>query len=353
MNIPQVRLFRQHITNPLAATPEALVQNLGAIQAQDYPMSKWAIGLRLQDTTEADIEAALDAGKLVRTHVLRPTWHIVAAGDARWMLALTAPHIRRSMTAMQRSLELDAKVFSKTARIIEQALRDGRHLSRAALMEVIVRSGIAVSPLRAAHIMMEAELNGIVCNGRRQGSKLSYALLDEQCLPAPKLDREDALRELALRYYRSHGPATAQDFAWWSGLPAADVRRATEAARPALETVLLNGREYLLNGAATPPDKTTTTFLLPAFDEYLVGYKDRSAALPAQHNRSVITVNGIFRPVIVRNGKVVGQWSLRQQVGGACISILPHEGEKAVPAKALAPALKRYSAFAGAAVKLC
>src|SRR5688572_11567454 len=235
------RLANQHLITPLA-TPLEVVRTLGAVQSQDYIGGKWGIGQRTSAATDGDIEHELTAGTIVRTHVLRPTWHFVAAEDIRWMLALTAPRVRAILASYDKKLGIDAKVLARTEKSFSKALAKGNHLTRSELRQVVgqARTG-ADGTQHLAHIVMHAELNGLVCNGLRRGKQSTYALLDER-LPAVKpLAREDALKELARRYFLTRGPATVHDFSWWSGLTVADARRGLESVQSLLETEEFNG----------------------------------------------------------------------------------------------------------------
>jgi Winged helix DNA-binding domain len=309
--IPAVRLRNQKISHCDFTSPQRLVEHMGAIQAQDFPMSKWAIGLRLPKTGETSIEAALDAGELVRTHVLRPTWHIVSGRDVRWMLALTGKQIKASAASRDREMGIDAALYARVNDLIVKALEGGKHLTRAEIMEFLETQDIKTDPGRAIHFMMNAETDALVCNGQMRGKEQTYALLDEKVPPAPMLDRAEALSELAGRYFESHGPATLPDFHWWSGLSMPDARLGLESIKNGLDFFELDGKTYFFskNDDREPlPTKEKTVFLLPAFDEYCVSYKDRTAVFAAKFHREAITINGIFKPIIVVNGHVVGVW---------------------------------------------
>lgn len=308
-DIAVLRLAQQHITRNHHATPKDLVAWMGAMQAQDYRMSRWAIGLRLPGIDSETVEKAIEKGEIVRTHVLRPTWHLVAGEDLRWMLALTSRHILSASAAQRRSLELDDQVLGKTTRIIEKALSGGRELTREELMQQIKHAGIVTDTHRAVHIMFEAELKAVVCSGTMRGTKLTYCLVDEKIPSAKILTREESLYTLAMRYFNSHGPATVHDFQWWSGLPAGDARKALEMIPQEMASCVVNEKVYWFpRDIEMPESPGTFVGLLPAFDEYLVSYKDRSASLVQHSQKDVITVNGIFKPVIVVDGKVVGTW---------------------------------------------
>jgi hypothetical protein len=246
------------------------------VQAQDYSGAKWAIGLRARGVTEVDVDRAFDAGAILRTHVLRPTWHFVAPDDIRWMLDLTAPRIHAANGYAYRLCELDASVFRRSRKVLARALRGGRARTRSELASALRSEGIAAEGLRLAALMMDAELEGIIVSGPRRGKHFTYALLEERAPSARTLTREEALAELAKRYFASHGPATLRDYAWWSGLTAREANAGIEAVAPALRKEVIGSQTRWSVGAKVPqPGASATAHLLPNYDEYLVAYKDR------------------------------------------------------------------------------
>lgn len=304
------RLMSQQVAVTRFSKPGELVRWMGALQAQDYAMAKWAIALRLDDCTDERLEMEINNAGIIRTHILRPTWHFVNADDIRWMLRLTAPHLQRAMASTNKKLELDKRTLLKTQKILTRQLEGGRQLTREELMSAVNRSGIKTDPLRAIHIMYQAELEGIVCNGIKKGKQFTYALLDER-VPAEskQYTREEMLAMLAKRYFQSHAPATVQDFAWWSGLGMTEARQAVELIRRAVVSEIIDGTTYWMmpDVLATKP-RRSMVHLLPAFDEFMISYKDRTASLVPEHNNKAITGNGIFKPIIVVDGKVAGTW---------------------------------------------
>jgi hypothetical protein len=341
------RLINQQIAPTKFFTPREIVHWLGAVQAQDYPMSKWAIGLRLPGSTDQVIENAINNADIIRTHILRPTWHLVAASDIRWMLQLTAPHIKRAAASMYRQLELDDKVFARVNKVVIRSLEGDRHLTRQELTGEISKAGIATNALRTAHITFQAELDGIICSGAKKGKQLTYALLDERVpQTSATLTREDALIQLASRYFTSHGPATINDFAWWSGLPMPDARLAIELIKADFMSETLEGKTYWFsNTLILDRSHTTALRLLPAFDEFMVSYKDRSASLSLEHRKTAITLNGIFKPVIVVKGKVVGLWKPSAQKGKIRFELLLFDPFCKLNERELSLAIKMYATF--------
>lgn len=343
LDIPTARLRSQLLEPVRKSSAKAVVKHFGAMQAQDYAMCKWAIGSRLPGSTDAEIEKALDSGEIVRTHVLRPTWHLAAADDIRWMLALTADNVLRQMSSTNRKLALDEKIFGKSCDIIANALQGGKSLTRQELMEILNRSGIETGQNRSLLIMLYAELKAIVCNGPRDGKNLTYALMDERIKPAKTLDREEALTRLADRYFTSHAPATLNDFAWWSGLSHADSKLAITLNGNKLMSREIGGRQYWAAGFHDMPD-SKNILMLPAFDEFLIAYKDRSASVAAEQSSRAFTANGIFRPVVIKNGRVAGIWKRSVKKEKVKIEFEFFDKQKSDRAKLIAEA-QRFSGF--------
>jgi hypothetical protein len=347
------RLHNQHISRNVFTVPKDIITWLGAVQAQDYYASKWALGLRLQDNVDEDIDRALAEGSIIRTHVLRPTWHLVPPSDVRWMLQLTAARIKMVAAYMHRLLQLDKKIFLKTTRVLVKALEGGRSLPRTELIAALNKAKIATNEQRFVHIMMQAELDGIVCSGPRMGKQFSYALLDERIPPVKPLSRDEALATLTLRYFNSHGPATLKDFAWWSGLTLAEAKIGFEMVKRKLTAVKLKDTTYWC-GSDSLDDRPSASglHLLPAFDEYLISYSDRSAALHELHHKTVATVNGIFYPIVVMNGKVVGTWKKTAGKMGATIDLSLFESLSRATMKAIEREANNYGNFIGQPIAL-
>ncbi|CAA9224843.1 MAG: FIG00413549: hypothetical protein [uncultured Cytophagales bacterium] len=317
-DIAALRLVNQHLAGTRLKTPKDLVHWMGAVQAQDHAMVQWALGVRLPDVTAEAVQMALQRGEILRTHVLRPTWHLVAAEDIGWLLALTAPHIRPLLAAHQRKLDLTESTFSQSRRVMENALSGGQHLTRQELTAEFGKANLPTDEGRATLLLMGAELDGFLCSGPARGNKQTYALLAERVRPTETLPREEALARLARRYFASHGPATVRDFAWWSGLPAADARKGVAGLGPEFVSGTVEGKTHWWAGSLSGPEAGGgTVFLLPAFDEFLISYRDRSASLAAGSQSRVITVNGIFRPVVVVDGQVAGTWKRTVKRGTA------------------------------------
>ncbi len=306
--ISDKRLINQQLINNKMQTPKDVVSWLGAMQAQDYNMAKWAIGIRRKNATNKMIEIAFNNGEILRTHVLRPTWHFVAPEDIRWMLKLSASRIKASMKSRDMQLGLDEEVYNKSKNVIYNAL-ENKQLTRDELSKELVKSGIAMNNAREYHIMMNAELDGIICSGAMKCKKYTYALLDERVPNMNNnLSKDEALAMLAEKYFRGHSPTTLQDFVWWSGLLNSEAKRAVEIVKNNLTTETINSQEYFIPNSYMPQIIPESIHLLPAFDEYIIGYRDRKAVLTAENHSKAISSNGIFRPTILKNGHVIGIW---------------------------------------------
>lgn len=309
IDVATSRLITQQIAGTRFKTIKDLVGWMGAMQAQDYAMSKWAIGVRLPSLTEQKVEAAIDNAEIIRTHLLRPTWHVVSADDIYWMLELTAPQIKASLKSRHKDLGLSETVLAKSNAIIEKSVSGGKSLTRDELMGEIKKEKILTDENRLSHLLMWAELSGIVGSGTSKAGKQTYALLEER-VPKPKpMTREETLEKLAKKYFTSHGPATLQDFIWWSGLSVGDAKSALEMAKPGLVSETIDSQIYWFeNSFSMPLPEKDSVYLLPAYDEFIISYKDRTASLLFEHNNLTISNNGIFRPVIVVDGQVIGLW---------------------------------------------
>lgn len=310
-DIASKRLLNQHLAFPVFKNPADVVQYMGAIQAQDYGGAKWAIAQRLLGASDALIEKAFADGNIIRTHVMRPTWHFVSPGDIRWMLELTAPRVTAIAGTRHRQLQLDGHIFSRSEKALSAALQGGKQLTRSEIADALQYAGIATDKQRFVHIMMQMELNGLVCSGGTRGKQFTYALLDERVPQTERLDRSEALAALANRYFTAHGPATLPDFAWWSGLTIADCKAGLEMMKDKLANAVVEGITYwFAEQTHDSTSKSPVAFLLPNYDEYIVSYKDRSAAIAAKDIDKADPRGTIFNNTIVINGRIAGVWKV-------------------------------------------
>lgn len=292
---------------------------MGAIQAQEYNMAKWALGIRLQSATLAGVEKALSEGEILRTHVMRPTWHFVASEDIRWMLRLTGERIKAANEQYAKSLHLDIapKDFILFNDLAVKVLEGGRSLTRDELEEALNHAGMPLDNNRLRRCIMNAEADGILCSGRDKGSKQTYALLEERAPAAPELHRDEALALLASRYFKSHSPAGLNDFVWWSGLPVGDARKAIDFIKTELIKEKTETQEvYVHETYRDPLPATASLHLLPPYDEYLISYKERATVLAAEHHAKAFNRWGIFYPVVAYKGKIAGNWKKPAKKGG-------------------------------------
>lgn len=325
---------------------------MGAIQAQDFSMSKWAIGIRIPKTTENQIAAAINNGDILRTHVLRPTWHLVTSTDIRWMVELTAPRILSSMRSRHHQLGLTTTMINKSNKIIEKALSNGYHATREELVKLLEKANIKNEDNRAAHLLAHAELECLICSGASKGTKQTYALFSERASNAISLSKEDALATLAKRYFQSHNPANLSDFEWWSGLSITDARHAVEAISSELHSDVIEGKQYFFMGNQKTDSKKASLLLLPAYDEFLISYKDRSPSLSLAKQGVTISSNGIFYPLIVLDGQVIGTWKRAKKSNKILVETKLFSNMKNQVKSMLVEEVKRYEVFLGQQVTL-
>jgi hypothetical protein len=347
------RLANQRVTGPVRGDPAKVVAWLGAVQAQEYGPAKWALGLRLAaGVTDAAVQRAIDAGRILRTHVLRPTWHFVPPADIRWMLELTAPSVLRRMAPYHRQMGLERAVFTRAAQVCERALRDGQFLTRKELGPHLKSAGLPHDGMRLLHLMMHAEVEGVICSGPRRGKQSTYALLAERAPDGPRLSRDEALVELARRYFRSHGPATLRDFVWWSGLTTADAKRGLEMNRA--RELSVDGMTYwTLGSAARVRSQPRLVRLLPIYDEYLVAYRDR-VAVPYGPSMVRSRAGGYmrFQHALVIAGQVAGTWRAAPKRNGVQIDVAPLRRLTKLEQRALRREVARYQRFLGTPVSV-
>ncbi len=350
-DIALLRLRTQHIAHTNFKKPADVVAALGAVQAQDYLGALWAVGSRIDAAvTEQDIEEALSKRQIVRTWPMRGTLHFVAARDAKWMIELMAPRVISGMKARIQNLKLNDEIFAKSRTVVTRALKGGKQLSRPELYEALEAGGVATSNQRGLHILGRLAHEGLLCFGPRVGKQQTFVLFSEWLPEAKSMKREDALAELTRRYFTGHGPATLQDCTWWSGLPAKDIKEGVAMNARSLEQIIIDGKTYWHAKAAPPAKESSpTAHLLPPFDEYLVGYRDRNAVLEDVHKQKVNPgSNGMFSPIIVIDGQVRGTWRRKLTTKGVTLAYHPFAGKFSTKEMAAITATaKRYAKFLG------
>lgn len=317
-----IRLNSQKLTATKFKKANEIVAWMGAVQAQDYSMAKWALSLRISDSSDRGIEESFNSGEIIRTHVMRPTWHFVSPEDLYWMIELTAGQIKSALKSREKSLELEKPVIVKSNKIIEKALAAVPYLSRDDLKLKLNARGIKTDNNRLSHILVGAEIDGLICSGPMKQNKVTYSLLSERVPVKKSLTRDESLTELARRYFNSHCPAALKDFQWWSGLSFKDSRLAWETIKSDFVTEDIGKEKYLIPNTYRFPDREKlSVHLLPAYDEFLISYKDRSASLSLVYNKKTISSNGVFNPVIILNGQVVGVWKRSVKMNDVIIQL--------------------------------
>lgn len=342
------RLHNQKLTPPYVRNAADVVKWLGAVQAQDFPAAKWALGLRVKNCFDDDVEAAFNTGAILRTHVLRPTWHFVSPDDIGWLLKLSAPRVHAGNAYYYRQSELTDKILGRSCAMFQKALDGSTHLTRAELAVHLKRAKIPADGLRLAYLMMHAELDGVICSGPRRGKQFTYALVDERVPKKTRqLEGDEALAELVTRYFRSHGPATLRDFVWWSGMTVKDARQGVAAAGSALVESRLEERVYYSAGVAKADAvKNSRVFLLPNYDEFMIAYKDRGAVLDVSGTASQeARTNGGFAHHLIIDGRWAGGWRRTLKGHVVLVEVAPFKPLTSSQKGAVAAAADCYGEF--------
>lgn len=347
------RLVRQRLgaqrisSSDLGSVPE-VVRWMTALQAQDLPGAKWSIGLRLPGSVEAEVDAALAEGTIVRSWPMRGTLHLVAPEDLRWMLSLTTERLVKGARARRAALELDEAALEAAREAALAALEGGRVLGREAMYAVFERAGIRPDGQRGYHLLWYLSQTGTLCFGPPDGGRQTFALLEEWVSTSRTLEREEALGEFVLRYFRSHGPASIRDFSWWSSTSLGEARSGLAVARKELSSIEHEGETLYLAADADPEPGRDGIRALPGFDEYLLGYRDRAPQLSAGHaGRIVPGGNGMFRSTVVSDGLVVGTWARTPRAGGILIEAEHFATPSATAQRGFARASAAYARFLG------
>jgi hypothetical protein len=352
--IARLRLAAHGLADRRLRTPAEAVRWMLALQAQDYAGVKWSVGLRAGEATEADVEAACDDGSIVRSWPMRGTLHLVAAEDLPWMLDLTMSRATASAAARRAALAITEGDIERARETAIAALPGRSALTRSALLAAIEAGGVSTAGQRGYHLLWYLAQTGTLVLGPTDGAQQTFARLDAWVRNPRRLERDEALGELALRYFRSHGPATVEDLARWSGLTTRDVRRGIAVAGNGLAPLVVADRHYLVapeDADAVPDD--IGVLLLPGFDEYILGYRDRSAVLAPEHADAIVPGgNGMFRSTIVADGEVVGTWGRRVGAKAVVLEPAPFGVMPSSAIEALAAQAERYARFIGRPVRV-
>ena len=339
------RLHAQQLAKQKFTTPGEVVSWMGAVQGQDYFGALWSIGQRMKKAIEADVEKATIDRSIIRTWPMRGTLHFVAPQDIRWMLKYLTPRIISRSASLYKQASLEKKDLTKSARVLEKTLQGGKQLTRDELYDVLERAKISTGNVRGLHILGHLAMQGLICFGARKGKQQTFALLEEWVPPAKMLEKDEALGELALRYFRSHGPATIEDFMWWAGLTKADATIGLALIEPELEKEIVEDRPYwFYPSGKLPKINSSTAYLLPTYDEYGIAYKDRSAIVDAYDYKKI---GGPFTSAIIMNGKVIGIWRRTLKKDTALIETKPFSSFSKAQVSAIGSVTKKYSKFIG------
>jgi hypothetical protein len=354
-SLARLRLANQAIVGSSFATPEQAVRWMFALQAQDYPGAKWSIALRVPGATDEVVEAALAARTIVRSWPMRGTLHILAAEDLHWILALTTPRLVAGARARRAALDLDERTLESARGLVHGLLGGGRVLGRDALLAAIEEGGVSTAGQRGYHILWHLSQTGTLCFGPAQGKQQSFVLLDEWVPRPRRLERDESLGELARRYFTSHGPATLKDLAWWTKLTARDVKTGLALAQPDLAELVVDGVSYWMArdaeeiAARVADEARASVRLLPGFDEYILGYQDRSAVLPREYQERIVPGgNGMFLPTVVVGGQIVGTWRRNVKKREVVVETEPFDGPLGAAAtRGVSQAAEAYAAHLG------
>lgn len=350
------RLHQQQLSRPTFTQPEEVVGWLGAVQAQEYGPTLWSIGQRLQNAQEAEIEAAVNDGRILRTHLLRPTWHFVARQDIRWLLQISAPRVHAINATMYRQLELDEPLLHRSSDVIAHVLQGGQQRTREELGQALLAAGIVANGVRLAYILQFAELEAVVCSGARRGKQFTYALLDERAGAAKPLPRDEALAELVKRYFMSHGPATLKDFIWWSSLTLADARAGVAAVGAQLASETMAGQTFWfapdVPTPAVPQPEEPQVHLLPIYDEY-ISYADRSHIFAEEYKGLYDPQYNLSYPhTIVVDGQIVATWKRTLYKKRVVVQVKPFRPLTSAEDAGVQEQTQRFGEFLGLAVMI-
>ena len=320
------------------------MRTLLAVQSQDFLGAKWGLGQRTKRASDASIERAYDEGRILRTHVMRPTWHFVLPDDIRWLLDLTAPRVRAILAPYDRKLEIDAALRRRSAKLLAKALRDGQYRTRKEISLIYADGGIEATGQRLGHIVSHAELDGLICSGPMRGKQHTYGLLDERASGSRRILGDEALAELALRFFSGHGPATVKDCAWWSGLTQADVRAGIASVGNGLTRESIARTEYYFApDAGRLSMQGRLVHLLPNYDEYLIAYRDESQSLA--RGRVPIRSDALAEHFVMLDGRIVGGWRRTVTKNGFHARVLLFGSHDAEFVEAVHDEFARFSSF--------
>lgn len=346
VEILKTRLQNHNLVHPDFVTAHEVISYYGGLQAQDYPAAKWAIALRMKNGTDKLVETEFNEGKILRTHMMRPTWHFVTPEDIRGIQMLTAHRVHSMNAYMKRKGDIDEQILNKGITIFTKVLKNNNYLTRQELASELSQQGISASGPNLAYVVMHAELEGIICSGPRKGKQFSYALLDERVPPQKKINRDEALAKLTLQYFTSHGPAQQKDFSWWSGLTSKDALEGIDMVKSKLESLVVDTKTYWFV-PQTVSKKIPKPFalLLSIFDEYTIAYKDRSDIGDERYVEKLLGMGAALTAVITIDGKIAGTWKRILKKGSVTIALSSFRKFTEAEQKAVEKEAQRYGRF--------
>ena len=310
------RLLNQQLLSPLYGTPAQVVAHMGAMQAQEYRMMRWAVAMRTQKPSAQAFADDYNSGRIVRLHLMRGTWQLVSGADYWWMLGLFSDRSKKVINGWMRSskITIDTEEYCRIRDILIDTAQCQRSVAKEDFVQALAVRNIVMDDHRLSYHIRMAELDGILCSGDLQPMKMTYSLASIKMGHPTDIDHETSLHEIARRYFQSHSPATLEDFVWWTGLTTTDCKRGIASLGKDIHIVHHNDQQfYILEGCRSEGQLQGSTILLPSYDEYLIGYKSRDLVLAPQHSHHAHTQNGIFFPIILRNGMAVGNWKPYEQ----------------------------------------
>ncbi len=339
-----------------AGSPAEVVRWFGAMQAQDVASGHWSFGVRVPGLTDADVDAATENRQVVRTWPMRGTIHFVPPADVRWMLELTGVRALNGLAARWERLGLDQHQLAKAADVLGTGLADGQPRTRSECIDILNAAGLDATGQRAYHLLWHTAQIGVTVIGPQRAGQQTFALLDAWLPEQNTPDRDEALATMALRYFRSHGPASKRDFTGWTGLTATDIRTALGAAGDALTAVSVGGVDMFCTAEALHeqrPDAAPLT-VLPGFDEYLLGYKDRTLMADPDVMAAVIPGgNGIFRSTVTTAGRVRATWTRKTRKRAVDVTLQPLDAWRPeLHREALTAGFAAYGQFLGLAASV-
>ncbi len=341
-----IRTYSQQLADPSFENPKDIVSWMGAVQAQDYTMSKWALGIRMSSPSVSKVNKALENGEILRTHILRPTWHYVAAEDIGWMIDLCRKRLKATCLSWSKGFGIDEPMLRKGYDVILKMLEGNNHLSKQEIYSQFTCPGVPVNEYYLSSLLTMTEIEGMVCSGIEKNKKHTYALLDERVPVKRTISKEEALALLARKYFISHSPASLKDFTWWSGLSVTEAKQAIASIEGELDVMDMdNEKIYIHTSWQGEYAINDMMHFLPPYDEYLISYKDRSHAISTEHQRKAYSNNGLFHPVIYYNGRIVGNWKKNNTKKGPVFDIIFFEQNIKVKRQILQQAERKYNKF--------